>query len=53
MVPKSNRIFFLNRIPLKNLGLDGKQVSIGIYNDSDQPATQFFLDDIRLVREAE
>lgn len=42
----------LIRLSLQHLELSGRQVSINIINDSDQPAPQFFLDDIRLVRES-
>ena len=41
----------LVRWPLQHLDLSGRQVSINIYNATDQPAPQFFLDDIRLVAE--
>ena len=43
----------LVRLPLQDLGLRGRQVSININSTSDQPAPQFFLDDIRLVKEAD
>jgi hypothetical protein len=41
----------LFRFPLQHLDLSGKKVSILILNASEQPAPQFFLDDVRLVRE--
>ena len=43
----------LVRFPLQQLNLSGRQVSINVGNHSEQPAPQFFLDDIRLVKEAE
>jgi hypothetical protein len=43
--------WILVRYPLQHLDLSGGQVSINIGSSSDQPAPQFFLDDIRLVRE--
>jgi hypothetical protein len=45
--------WLLVRYPLQHLDLSGRQVSINITNTSDQPAPQFFLDDIRLVKEAD
>lgn len=43
----------LIRLPLKHLDLSGRQASINITNNLEQPAPQFYLDDIRLVKEAD
>jgi hypothetical protein len=43
--------WFMVRFPLRHLDLANRQVSININTATDQPAAQFFLDDIRLVRE--
>ena len=41
--------WFQVRIPLQQLDLENKQISLNIPNASDQSAPQFFLDDIRLI----
>jgi len=41
--------WFQVRIPLQQLDLENKQISLNIPNASSQPAPQFFLDDIRLI----
>ena len=44
--------WFQVRVPLQHLDLVNKQISININNATDQPASQFFLDDVGLVKEA-
>ena len=41
--------WFQVRIPFQHLDLVNKHISLNIPNASDQPAPQFFLDDIRLI----
>lgn len=43
--------WLLVRFPLQHLDLVNRQVSINMNNAAEQPAPQFFLDDIRLVAE--
>ena len=45
--------WFLVRFPLQRLDLANRRVNISIIHSNNQPAPQFFLDNIRLVREAE
>ena len=43
--------WLLVRFPMQHVDLFNRQVSININSATDQPVPQFYLDDIRLVRE--